>query len=963
MPRKILALLLLLMSFSASCLAQFYPTQYRPPSQHWQYLQTPHFKIVFPADADTSALQMGQLLEQQYGKVQNLVGGSLSNFPVILNGYNDRSNGFVTPLHFRSEIELPPIKGKYLNPRTGNWLENVAPHELVHAMQFSNLSDYNLPRLVSLFSPDMARTFHSAIPLGVLEGIAVQHETESVAPGGGRGNYPFFTNQFDAVFKSNSRWSMGQQVQISSRTRPFGRHYIGGYEFTAWMHEEYGPETTRDALDFYMDFPFLGYGVALRHATGLWPGQLYNRFEDQHQRQLREKNESAGQAATIPIPLDGREIRRPKWLSDSKLIFYGSFYNARAGFYSYDLANNDLKRLITTNTVGDYRYALSRDQSELVYSYYESSPIYDNTAKTELVRYEFSSGKSRQLTQNGRLYAPFFSGDSLLSLQTRPASSQLVSVTPGASPPITKILSLGDDEIKAVAANPRTHQLAVIVNKRGIQGLWITDRSNLKSDLQGAPDIVFNSGSVFDPQWHPAGNKLLFSSDFSGTYQLYEYDLENSSVTRLTDEAFNAFEGSYSPDGNRIAFVRQVKNERLPAVMNRTDFLNKQLDPTVWQPAPSQNKKMQHPMVPDSIVDQSAGWETGDYTSGLGWLKPRTVAPFFEEISNRDVYQLGLALHSNNLLANQSYSADVSYLEDRGWYDLAYRNTSFYPGFKLRLFSQPSYLSYVAQESGPAGTLLRESQNLALSVPLRVRLNQNIYSSSFFIEPEIRRARTRLFDLQNMDNVSDFASSTVGNIYAQFNYRLQQNIRDLQPNTGIILYSEVEHYLTSDELIFPVTNGNNLQLSLKDATALRGGIYAYLSPLRRWNQSLRLGLHGLTQSDFVFDNQSLVSDAFTEPVLSQSNNMVSFDARYTIPLTFVDNGGFLVPLYLSDLYLVAFSNTVTDPTLSDWQEATRSVFGLGIRAQFRVSNLAFDLGIGYGFEPSRNNHEFFVGDF
>ncbi|HEX6983072.1 MAG TPA: hypothetical protein VF181_09950 [Balneolaceae bacterium] len=964
MARKTITLLIFSFTLSIPCFAQFYPTQYRPPDQNWQYLLTPHFKLVYGEGNYASALQMGRILETQYPLAQKLVGGSLENFPVILNDYNDRSNGFVTPFHFRSEIELPPIKGKALNPQTGNWLWNVGPHELVHALQFSHLGDYNIPQLVSLFSPDLARSFHGAIPIGMLEGIAVHHETVNVAPDGGRGNLPVFTNQFDATFTSNLRWSMGQLMQYSAYTRPFNRHYIGGYEFTAWLQDEFGPSTTREALDFYVNFPFLGYGVALRHETGLWPNQLYDRFEQFHEKRLEEKK-PLPQTGYLPVPFEGAEIRRPKWLSDSTLIFYGSFYNARPGFYSYQLESGKTERLITTSTIGDFQYDLSTNKSTMVFSYFETSTLYDNTYKAELVRYNIETGQKQQLTDDGRMYSPVFRGDGFLALQTRPASSRLVSVetNEGEVISIDEILYMPEYEIIAVADNPVNDQWAVIVNKDGRQALWITTLENISMQLQQAPDISFADGSVFDPQWHPRGDKLIFSSDFSDVHQLYEYSLEEKNITQITNASFNAFEGTYSPDGDRVAFVKQVENKRLPAIIERADFFDELISVSTWQ---FNGGKLEviHPSVPDSVIAGSKNWEAGDYSPGLNWLKPRTVLPVFEEVSTRDVYQLGLAFHSNNLLQSQSYSAAVTYLENRLWYDLTYQNKTFYPGFEVRFFSEPSYFSFTNETSEGAvtRTLFRQERSLAVSVPFQFRLNQNVFFTSLFVEPQIRRSQIRFFEVGGTGNQSGFGNITIGTLYGQLNFRLQQNIRDLQPNSGLILYTELEHYLNSESLTFNAYN-STIQFSPGQSTAFTGGLYAYFSPLRRWNQSLRLGIEGITQSALIYDNQSIISDAFSGPVLVDSNNLLSFSTRYTIPLFYVDNGGFLVPLYLSNVYLVGFTNTVTDPTFENWLKGSRSVLGIGIRARFRFSNLAFDIGVGFGFEPASGNTEFFIGDF
>ncbi|MGK7371308.1 MAG: hypothetical protein ACNS64_13945, partial [Candidatus Halalkalibacterium sp. M3_1C_030] len=390
--------ILLFLLFQTSAFAQFYPTQYRPPDLQWQQLKTPHFNIVFPNGEDSVAWRTGRILESEYKEVQELADGSLSGFPVILNNYNDRSNGFVTPFHFRSEIEIPPIKGKAINPQSGNWLEAVEPHELVHALHFSNTGGFGIGGLVNLFSPDLARSLHSAIPSGITEGLATYHETDFVAPNGGRGNHPFFYNQFNAVFNSPDRWSMGQMVHFPERSRPFNRHYIGGFEFTEWLQETYGRETSRNALNFYIDLPFLGYGVALWYATGKWPATLYDDFIQAKKVALNEPGNLENTITTLMIPFNGASIHRPKWIDSQTLVFYGSFYNSRSGFYLYNLESGNINRIVTTNSVTDYIYDLSEDNSKLVYAYYRSSPLYDNTFLSELVEVDLSDNSKEHLT-------------------------------------------------------------------------------------------------------------------------------------------------------------------------------------------------------------------------------------------------------------------------------------------------------------------------------------------------------------------------------------------------------------------------------------------------------------------------------------------------------------------------------------------------------------------------------------
>ena len=48
---------------SQQAFAQFYPTQYRPPNQQWQQLETNHYLLVYPKGNDSTAIEMGRILE------------------------------------------------------------------------------------------------------------------------------------------------------------------------------------------------------------------------------------------------------------------------------------------------------------------------------------------------------------------------------------------------------------------------------------------------------------------------------------------------------------------------------------------------------------------------------------------------------------------------------------------------------------------------------------------------------------------------------------------------------------------------------------------------------------------------------------------------------------------------------------------------------------------------------------
>ena len=963
MKKFLLAVFFVLIGYPA--FAQIYPTQYRPPELNWQQLITTHFRIVYPSGGDSAAYSTARILESQYGSVKELVGGNLERFPVVLNTYNDRSNGFVTALHFRSEIMTPPFVGKTMNPQTGSWLETVAPHELVHALHFSR-TDGLIANFIKLFSPDAARSIHGAIPSGMTEGIATYHESVGITDSGGRGNNPFFSNQFDAVFQSDRRWSMGQIAAFPDFTRPFDRHYIGGYTFTSWLHNTYGDDTTGEAIEFHNRWPFLGYGVALKHATGHWPGTLYEQFTANISSEpAAEYGDNRADYHPLAIPYGGRLIRRPKWLSGEKLIFFGSFYNARPGFFSYDLETGQLDRLTETNITRDYQYTFSDQKDKVWYSYYNPDPIYDQAFKTEIYELDMNRGKIGQHTRGYRVHSPETIDGSLYAIQNEVSTNRVVRLDRGNDAPqvVAELPHTEFVNIKVDPADPS--RVAVVANRRGVQGIWITSLYEIQQAVTEPPLLSFSNGSLFDPDWHPSGNRLLFTSDHSGTMNIFEYDLDSETVIQLTRSRFNAFEASYSPDGNRIAFIQQVKNEQLPFLLDREDFAGIEIPASLWSVDPIRRRQLQRPVLGHHLRQESEEWQSGPYSSGLSWLKPRLFAPIGEEVSSSNSYQVGLNMQSNDLLQRNAYSLDLSLFEERLWYDLSYRHSGFYPGFLLEASSDPSIrpLQFQIQpDSSVVQNMLQQRRTFSAGLPFRFVLEQNSRFSSLSFIPSLEWTGFRFFDLNDERNpVSDFGNILSGNLFMVLNHNLQQNIRDLQPNAGIVLFSEVEHFFTTDNLTIQ-TLGSRFNLGINQSTGFRAGIFTYFSPLRKWNQSLRVGLQGFTQDGFVFDPEDLVSNLFESTPFPRAENMLSLSTRYTIPLWYPDNGGLLVPLYLSNLYLVAFSNTVSDLNQNGLNGSV-SVFGAGLRARFRLSNLTLDLGIAIGYEPSRSQYNVFVGDF
>ena len=966
--------LILIQSPTAGAQVQLYPNLFRPSNLDWQLLKTRHFRVIYPLKAQKEAFQTALILESEYSDISGLTGGTLNNFRMIINTENDRSNGFVNPLNFRSEIELAPIKGKNMNPRSGNWLETVVPHELVHAAHFNSVTP-SLTNIAGLFSPDIRRSVHSAAPFGILEGIAVEYESHNHIEGAGRGNYPFFTNQYQALIGTPDEWSMGQLVHVSEFTFPFDRHYNGGYHFVHWLLENKGLDVMSEAIRFHYKWPFLGFGYALKQKTSHGPAELYKEYQSDigDQELLRRSQQDKifkSSAIHLEPVASGMRARRPLWLDNNQFIFHSRFYDAPTGFYIYDLENKSHRLTYEVTIVDDYKYSLSSNRNELYYGRYKTDPLYDNTFRANIYKLLIDSGKVKKVTRShSRIFAPEYSEDTIYALQTDGQINRPV-ILDSNNGEIRKSIQLPEGyTIQEVDTHPEhPNRIAILAKKSGVQGIWITSADSLEQFYKDDPDIVFEKGSVFDPKWHPAQAKLLFTSDHSGVMNIYLYDLEKKAATRLTHSIYNSMEPAFSPDGNRVAYIISKGEEFIPAVMKFQPDVSKAPDLSFSTVDKKVTGLMNRPVMNRDVLPDSTEWSVENYSSGLRWLKPRLWTPVVRNTG--DVRELGLRFYSTDDLARNTYSLELTGAKNRVWYDLNYQYSGFFPGIGFQAKSEPLFPSLrVDSETGQSRfvNFLLQNREFGINIPFRFFLERNTRFSSVSIQPEYEISQLKFFDFDTTNNsLSNFSTSHSVGFTVVFNYRLRQFIRDVQPNSGWVFYTQSEIDLNKNNFNFSF-NDTQFSGEFSKRRGLRGGVYRYLSILPRKNQSLRLGAEFLTQTDIPqYDNQDLVSDLFPGSIFRSSNNMSFLSTRYTIPLIYPDDGGFLLPLYLSNLYIVLVSQTVSDlnsGSFSELRNNSRTILGAGLRSRFRISNLSIDLGISIGFEPSRNDVTFLFGTF
>lgn len=956
--------------------AQFYDTVHRP-NVKWFEMESARFRVIYHEGFEEVAVRAAMVLESEYERIVEYVGGRIEKLPVVINGYNDMGNGFVTTLHFRIEVESAPIRGKILNTAGASRLESLMAHELVHALHFSEKgSPLGLTALLYLFAPDAARSVHGITPPGITEGIAVHVESTLHSSETGRGNFAPFTNAYYQQLFSDRPWSASQMVTPSSTVRPADRYYIGGYHFTQYLLDSYGEDVLRRAIRNHANFPLIGFTTHVRLITGTPTRTMLARFREHNAARLSEHLE-AHDVTNYPLiqhpQHKGELVRNPQWLDNHRIVYYGAFYNARPGFYVYDIESESHSLLFETRIDESFQFAVSEDSNRLTYARYHIHPVHFNRFTLDVHQLDIRARTLRRITHNDRIHGGSEIPDSdgstmaLVGLQTRMDSHVPVRIDPSDGTISTMEISHTGHPDKAyqvqqLAPSPDGTMIAMIVSFQAQSGILLAqlscDNELIPVSDSGLPHVHFAQASLYDLSWSPDGSRLLFSSDYSGVLQVYEYDIETSSVFRLTGGPWNIHEASYSPDQTSLALVVEQENQKFLSILGREDLTPVRIENDVWNPAVNGFLTLTETYNQRQLDIQNAHREHISspvrYRSGFQWLKPRMFYPWATHMGVDKTYAFGAGLHSGELLRRHAYDAALLYGRDRLFYDFQYRYTGIFPTIELNALHMP----YSVTQPDPLYRvkLYGEEREFGVSFPVTIQLDHHNSTNQWYIRPQFVKRSSRIFIDHEVDSslnrYTDWSGSDRFRISTAYAHRIKQRLRDVDASSGIILYAQADRDVR-------VYNRIMADESLpKKFAGLRIGSRLYTTPIPVLNHTFSVDLQKIFQNRPGYNSLNMVHEGFkSETFQIPGKDFYMGTARYTIPLMHPETGWYVLPAYIERIYGVVFAQALAGNNLKNRQY----MMGAGIRARFRILYHGIvDIGIGVGFQPGKNGTETLV---
>jgi len=504
-----------------TCLAQL---DTNPPSVTWRYINTEHFKIIFPPGLQTEGQRMANTLEYLHQPLSGSLGRPPRKIPLILQNQGVISNGFVAFAPRRSEFyAMPPQDYNLLG--TNNWLNLLAVHEFRHIVQYEKAYNSWSKLAYYLFGQNgLAVTSHVAVPNWFWEGDAVMTETAYSASG--RGRIPDFNLLFRTILLERSAYSYNKQHNGSFKDY-VPDHYVTGYHMVAHGRRKYGQEVwgkvMQQALNqFYVPFTF---SQSLKDVTGKRLVPTYRAMTQELDSlwTLQADNLSIT-AATIINKRKNKtytEYLYPQPLTDGSVVVLKTGLSDIPAFVHIS-PNGEEKKLFTPGNLNNGPL-LSVVKDKIVWSELEYDPRWTTRNYSVIKTYDIAADTYRVLKRRTRLSAPVWSPDAQTIAAIEVNTDYLTS--------LVVVDGVTGEEIKRIAApeqefismprwSPDGKNIVLLRtqnNKRTIALLNL--ETNSFTDL-----LPYTNENVAHPVW--VGNYIYYNSPYNGIENIYALDLQ-----------------------------------------------------------------------------------------------------------------------------------------------------------------------------------------------------------------------------------------------------------------------------------------------------------------------------------------------------------------------------------------------------------------------------------------------------
>jgi len=669
-----------------------------PPNEHWRTIRTPHFRIHFTPAIEAEARRAAVNAERAYAELSTELVPPRGVIDLVVSDNVDYVNGYATPFPSNRIVVYshPPTDASGLRDYE-DWNALVVTHELTHIFHLDRTRGiWRIGQAIFGRNPLLFPNVYE--PSWVIEGLAVYYESRLTGVGRLESSEHSMTARAAAL--ANQIPSLQELSPATSRYPGGEVVYIYGSLLFDYLSRSRGPQSIKEFVErgAKSPIPFILTATS-RSAFGMSFQTAWTHWRDSLVKEMRASPEAMPEWRQLTSA--GRVALFPRWVGDTALIYAGDKGREVPSAYEISLAGNE-RRLGRRNGMSPN---VRMPDGSLLYSQPEFLGPYHIRNDLFIAR----DGNEQRLTVGASLTAPDARADgTIVAVQDQPATTRLVTITPDGR----VISAITPTDLDVQWADPRWSpdgsRIVAVRQSRGRSDIVILGADGKLIDAFGASRAINTN-----PTWSPDGHRIYFSSERSGSPQIYVADVTTfaPTIARLTEAPTGLFDPEVSPDQSRIA-----------TVLFKADGFHVGIAPlsALSHPIPADSSRTSPRagcitclaivggLPPLGTTDTSPASDYSPWRS----LLPRYWLPSFES-STTDGTSYGLVTSGTDVIGKHDYTVEIlhnsRWAENSAW--LWYR----YAGLGLPLidlYASQNYanadVTFTDQPDSPFGLSQRE---------------------------------------------------------------------------------------------------------------------------------------------------------------------------------------------------------------------------------------------------------------
>lgn len=609
------------------------------PEYEWLTIKGEHIQVHFHREAERTAKTVLKIADEVWGPITSLYGYEPDEVHFVIKDIDDYSNG--ASYFFDNKIEIWASSLDFDLRGSHNWLRNVITHEFTHMvqlqaamklgsnvpavyLQFLNYEDERRPDILYGF-PNFIASYPVAginVPAWFAEGTAQYQRIEF--------DYDNWDTHRDMILRSfvlDGKMLTWNEMGVFSKNSLLSEAvYNSGFALTNYIAQKYGEQKIADITKKLGKWNNFTMDAAVEDVLGISGNELYNEWQ-KHLRsdyEMRMKDVLENKVEGDIIAGLGFGNFYPVYSSDGSKIYYisnkSSDYFGLSSLYEYDVETKKEKMIAfpVRSTIG-----VISGEDKIIYA--KLSDDNPNWAKVhDLYVYDISDEEETRLTNGLRANNPSVSpdGKKIAFVFQKDGTINIGSVDINGENFKRLTFFENGEQVYNPKFTPDGNEIVF-----GYSYHHGRDIAKVNVNGSGFEFILNKEQDERNPYLLSNGN-MLYASDETGVFNIYEYNFTDKSRKRLTNVTGGAFMPASDNNGN-IVYAGYTSDGYKIFHIERSE--TKTVDETkeyVWLENPPLNQRIPKGDLSQSEIDslrnfndyELPGYEIEEYGSSISDL-------------------------------------------------------------------------------------------------------------------------------------------------------------------------------------------------------------------------------------------------------------------------------------------------------------------------------------------------------